>query len=237
MTSIQLLSDIHLEHMEDRGAAYLDALDPEGVDILVLAGDICSATMLPACLAAFAAAYPQVVYVLGNHEFYGSSFQAVRQICTQLPRNVHLLDNGERLLGGVHFVGGTLWFPDLPENERYAHRLSDFHHIQAFRSQVYGENRNAVRFLREMVRRDSVVVTHHLPTRLAIPKRFEASPLTRFFLCDMAGYGLHPKLWLFGHTHWHVDEKDEHGTRFLANPLGYPGQTDSGHIPKLVLQL
>jgi hypothetical protein len=237
MPSIQLLSDIHLEHMADQGEAYLDALDPEGVDILVLAGDICSHSLLPGSLRAFARAYPQVLYVLGNHEFYGSSFGAVRALCEGLPPNVHVLENGERTLDGVHFVGSTLWFPDLPENETYAHRLSDFKYIADFRSHVYEENERSIRYLQERVRSDSVVITHHLPTRLAIPERFEDSPLTRFFLCDMASYALHPRLWLFGHTHWHVDRTDGHGTRFLANPLGYPGQQDSGHIPKLVLAI
>ena len=37
---IQLLSDLHIEFHQDRGAAWIDTLDSTDVDVLILAGDI-----------------------------------------------------------------------------------------------------------------------------------------------------------------------------------------------------
>ena len=37
---LQIMSDLHLEMHADRGAEFIRELDPTGVDVLVLAGDI-----------------------------------------------------------------------------------------------------------------------------------------------------------------------------------------------------
>jgi predicted phosphodiesterase len=37
---IQLLSDLHFEFHADHGQSFVESLDPRGVDVLVLAGDI-----------------------------------------------------------------------------------------------------------------------------------------------------------------------------------------------------
>ena len=237
MPNVQLLSDIHLEFYKDRGRSYLDSLDCSGVDILVLAGDICSMDMLIEVFQDFSRKYPHVVYVAGNHELYGHSFQSFRNRAQKLPDNVYFLDNCSMELEGIHFVGTTLWFSRWQEMEQYTHRLSDFHHIEGFAEQVFEENRAAIAFLEREIRSDSVVVTHHLPTSKAVPKQFLGSPLTGFFLCDMSHLPIMPRIWMFGHTHWHVDVIGERGTRFLANPRGYPKQIDIEHVNKLVLSL
>ena len=237
MPTLQLLSDIHLEFFEaDDLMNYLDQLDGTGVDVLVLAGDICSLPLLPLVLGAFADAYAQVVAVMGNHELYGSDFETVRKAYSDLPSNVHLLDHSEIVVAGVHFVGGTLWFRDQAGNEQLAPRLNDFHQIKDFSSRVYDEQRATEACIRQYATPESVVVTHHLPTKAAVPPRFVGSELTRFFLCDMEEVEVSPRLWLFGHTHWHVDVTLG-ATRFVANPTGYRGNDDSGHIPRLLLEI
>ena len=102
-------------------------------------------------------------------------------------------------------------------------RLNDFRRIKDYDRWVFEENERDIHFLLETVDEEAIVITHHLPTVGAVPKRFIGSPLTGFFLCDMLSYELHPKIWIFGHTHWHVDFTDEAGTRFLANPFVPPG--------------
>ena len=43
MAAVQLLSDLHLEFLPPgKDLAWIEALDPEGVDVLILAGDICT---------------------------------------------------------------------------------------------------------------------------------------------------------------------------------------------------
>ena len=78
------------------------------LDVVVLAGDIAR----PAAAAAWALGFDRpVLYVIGNHEFYGGSLPEVR---AEFRRpfegsHVHLLDNDVLELGGVRFIGSTLW--------------------------------------------------------------------------------------------------------------------------------
>ena len=66
--NVQLLSDLHIEFHQDRGAAWIDALDPTDVDVLILAGDIAEVKdeLLGDVLREFTDRYPQVVFVPGE---------------------------------------------------------------------------------------------------------------------------------------------------------------------------
>ncbi|MGI9134126.1 MAG: metallophosphoesterase [Rhodoferax sp.] len=112
---IQLLSDLHLEvqpHWQPQCAP--------GADVLVLAGDIGSyqaGSLLQDSdfgLARFAPAHgwpTPVLFVPGNHEYDGLDFDAaharLRDTCARL--GLHWLERETLLLGGVRFVGTTLW--------------------------------------------------------------------------------------------------------------------------------
>jgi predicted phosphodiesterase len=48
---LQLLSDLHFEFHRDGGHAFVDSLDPTGIDVLVLEGDIAVADGIPTALA------------------------------------------------------------------------------------------------------------------------------------------------------------------------------------------
>ena len=39
---VRVYSDIHVEFMADMGNSFIKSLNPEGVDVLCLAGDICN---------------------------------------------------------------------------------------------------------------------------------------------------------------------------------------------------
>ncbi len=226
MPRLQLLSDIHLEHHADGGIGFLSSLETD-VDIMVLAGDICGASQLPNVLKWFGARFPQVLYVTGNHEYYGSDFATVHQRLEDIPTNVHWLQNKSIWLGGVHFCGTTLWFEDHSDLAPHKHRLNDYKMIGDFVPRVYAEHAAAVHFLSTAIRPYSVVITHHVPTSLAIPSRFRGSPLTGFFVSDMAHIPEVPRLWMFGHTHDSFDAVGPRGTRFLCNPTGYPHEKAS----------
>lgn len=99
---IHLLSDLHL------GYAPMD-LPQVQADLLVLAGDIHRPA---ATLEWLKDVEIPVVYVLGNHEFYGSSFSETYKILaqadTQLP-NLHWLQNSSLELNGIRILGTSLW--------------------------------------------------------------------------------------------------------------------------------
>ena len=73
---LQIMSDLHLEMHADGGAELIRDLDPTGVDVLVLAGDITMARHyenLESPFKALAQKYRHILYIPGNHEYYKSS--------------------------------------------------------------------------------------------------------------------------------------------------------------------
>jgi predicted phosphodiesterase len=117
---IALASDVHLEF----GPITLD--NTEGADVLVLAGDICVAKHFvdgrPTYLQHLAKEYrqffdhvcrefPQVVYIMGNHEHYsGDVAHTYNTLKYHLDYgNLHILEKETWKHMGHTFVGGTLW--------------------------------------------------------------------------------------------------------------------------------
>ena len=112
---IQLLSDLHLERQPDFAPR-----PAPGADVLVLAGDIGSYQRGSALsargdedfgLARFAHWPVPVLVVPGNHEYDALDFDAtharLRACCERL--GLLWLEREARVLGGVRFIGTTLW--------------------------------------------------------------------------------------------------------------------------------
>jgi Icc-related predicted phosphoesterase len=226
---LQLLSDLHFEFHRDAGRSLVDSLDPAGIDVLVLAGDICNAAAIPDALGLFCERYrhASVVYVHGNHEFYRTDRADVvartRQAVSD-NSNLVWLDCSSAELHGRRFLGAPLWFPDHPSIPRLKRSMSDFHEIRGFEGWVYAENERAIAFLRDALREGDIVITHHLPSRRSVSPRFVGHPLGHFFVCDVEPLiqERQPRLWLHGHTHDSV-HYDIGNTTVLCNPLGYVG--------------
>ncbi|MCJ7798467.1 MAG: metallophosphoesterase [Polaromonas sp.] len=122
--NIQLLSDLHLE-----SNPHFRARPLPGADLLVLAGDIGSyqdgsllgslgiedfglARFSPMPVADGGAAWPTpVLFIPGNHEYDGLDFDAtrlrLREVCARL--GLVWLEQETVVMGGVRFVGSTLW--------------------------------------------------------------------------------------------------------------------------------
>lgn len=226
MPELQVMSDLHFEHHRDSGVSFLESLDPEGVDALVLAGDICASAAIPWVLEAFCSKYPTVFYVPGNHEYYYTTRKDVRQSLKEASEkcpNLHWLDNGHVEWEGLRIVGGTMWFPRTPGADHHKGGMYDFHLIKGLESWVYKENQDFCEMLEEDLTTDSVVITHHLPSYRSVPPRFVGHPLNPFFVCDVEEVILRksPKLWIHGHTHSTADYQLG-DTRVVCNPFGYP---------------
>lgn len=244
MPAVQLLSDLHLEMHRDGGAGFLGALDPSGVDVLVLAGDICSADdgeALISTMGGFAGLYPRVIYVPGNHEFYGTTIAQAERGIAALPRafpNLTVLRAGTAVeIGGRRFLGGTLWFPDLPDNDRYAGWINDFRMILGgFVPWCHEQNAALRAWLRAELREGDIVVTHHLPAHGSVAARWRGNEANRFFVSDEEALirERRPALWMHGHTHEPCDYTLG-DTRIVCNPFGYPRETKAGFREKLIL--
>ena len=252
---VQVLSDLHLEH---------GGLVPEhqlGADVVVLAGDLAPYTKgLVAKLSEFWAAAPHIIYVLGNHEFYGTEIDDARarlaDECAEV--GVHLLDPGMVRIEGTCFVGATLW-TDLglygKADEIGAHRrlrqdISDFagairHHGRNFSTRESVRRHWAARhFIEEELARAElagervVVITHHAPSRRSIRRWFQGDPLNPAFASDLDRLieRYQPQLWVHGHMHDPVDEQLGK-TRLVANPAGYAHEWKQGFNPALCIDL
>jgi predicted phosphodiesterase len=241
---LQPMSDLHLEFHRDGGQAFLAALEPRA-EVLVLAGDIVplrSVGPARALLAGFAAKFPDVVYVPGNHEYYGTSparAEAVLEEAAAGIANLHVLNPGVVELHGTRFVGAPLWFPPTPDEELYRRFVSDFASIDDFVPWVHETHAAHLAFLEAEVRAGDVVVTHHLPHGRSVSPMFAGSPSNRFFVAAGAAPLVTNRLarvWIHGHTHTPCDYV-EAGTRVVCNPLGYPGERKPAFAQGLVVEL
>ncbi len=100
---IRVLSDLHLEFAVWTPPA-ADA------DVIVLAGDIHVGVRGLEWAREQFPSLP-IIYVTGNHEFYGGQMQqvsaALRATAERL--EIKLLDAGELVLDDTRFLGATLW--------------------------------------------------------------------------------------------------------------------------------
>lgn len=239
---LHLLSDLHLDTYPDLGHGFIDGLPRGEADVCVLAGDITTAKFkdgLEWVFAALLERYVHVVYVPGNHEYYGTD-PATAHRSIELARGdsgrIHTFEDPHvEEIDGKKFFGGTMWFRDRYDNEGFEHHVNDFCYIKGFKPWVYEqcdlfEQRLLQQAMsRPMVPDVDVVVTHHMPHALCVHPRWAKADSNRFFVCDMehAIGAVQPTLWLHGHTHYPVD-KMLLGTSIRCNPRGYPRERSFG---------
>lgn len=232
---LNILSDLHL------GFGALDRPQNDA-DVVILAGDISR----PREAVAWALRFERpVLYVPGNHEFYGSSVEAAADELQQLSAGtqVVVLDDAEVVIDGVRFLGSTLWsdFALFGEGEQKAAAIAearrsvrDFSRIlgAAPDRPVFTPEDAAARFGRHAAWLDqrlstphdgpTVVITHHAPSARSIHPRFADSLLNACFVSRAERLmGAHRvQLWVHGHTHDSFDYV-VNGTRVVCNPRGY----------------
>lgn len=130
-----ILSDLHVDVNRRRPLALPDPRPAH--DAVVIAGDVCQGIGegLRFIAGEGLNARP-VLYVAGNHEFYGRDRHAELEegrIAAAGLRNVHLLERDSVALGGVEVLGCTLWtdyaYAGIREQARAMHwaaqRLND----------------------------------------------------------------------------------------------------------------
>ena len=174
------MSDLHLEVHADGGAELIRELDPTGVDVLVLAGDITTARYygdLESVFKPLARKYRHILYVPGNHEYYKSSpgevARNLAKLTNALPRVV-IPENDTVVIDGQRFIAGTMWFRFDPTAEPNKRLMHDFLLIQDFERWVYEQNAAFVKVLAAHLKANDVVVTHHLPAFESVPGKVRA---------------------------------------------------------------
>jgi Icc-related predicted phosphoesterase len=134
---LYILSDLHTEFQRDRFVPPAEAV--RDADIIVLAGDIGTGTN-GMRWAAQAIMGKRIIYVAGNHEFYGHEWNELLVELRDLQSDlkVDFLENDVLHVGDVRFLGCTLWTdfnycgPDarLMAMQAAATGMNDYHSIK-----------------------------------------------------------------------------------------------------------
>lgn len=246
---IQILSDLHIEFQPFQ-------LRETEADVIVLAGDIhvgekgvkWAITNIP---------NKPVIYVLGNHEYYGHAYPRLVQKLKDvaLGTNVYVLENDAVAIAGVNFFGCTLWtdfqlFGD-PRIAGYeaTQKMTDFRRIRVnpshskFRSiDAAIVHRKSISWLQANLASHQseklVVLTHHAPSKKSVPLEYQAELLSAAYASHLDDLITDSQvtLWIHGHTHHSWDYKID-STRIICNPRGYPDEPNNSFDPELVIEI
>lgn len=245
---LQLASDLHLELLARTWPQERLVTAAPAADVLVLAGDVDRGLR---AIERFARWPVPVLYVAGNHEFYDQDWEQLRADLRRASAGtaVRFLDNDAVTLGGVRFLGSTLWTDYLsagrPRSEamRAAEEfLLDHRRIRTrgglfSAAQALDDHRRSRAWLARELSRDratpTVVITHHGPHPASIHPRFAGSPVNGAFVSDLTGLVELADLWLHGHVHDSFDYRVGR-CRVVTNPRGYAqNRRDAASVDEL----
>ncbi len=231
---IHLLSDLHNE---------FDPFIPETLncDVVILAGDIDLKTRgVEWARQSFSG---PVLYVPGNHEFYGGHLtHTLEKLRAAQDDRVRVLDRDEVVIAGVRFLGATMWTdftstgnPPIAAftaqnglNDFKKIRTADFRRIRP--ADLIAESSKTRDWLSAKLAEPfdgpTVVITHHAPSLRSLQDNPHAgghmdAAYANSWESLMGGDQV--ALWVHGHSHTAVDY-DMAGTRVVCNPRGYPGE-------------
>ena len=251
---LHILSDLHLS------CGPLD-VPANNADVVIAAGDIARPQQAVPWLVGLR---KPVLYVAGNHEFYGGSIAGTRAELKRLcaGTNVRLLDNDEAILDGVRFLGTTLWTDFLicgDDELRAAAMREACAFMNDFRIVRYGAKDERVftpadamalfhvnvQWLKRKVAEPhdgpTVVITHHAPSPKSIHPRYADSLLNACFASNAEELvkASRAKLWVHGHMHDSFDYRLGE-TRVVCNPRGYARDgvnENAAFNPRLVIKV
>jgi len=269
---IQIMSDLHLELFFPR---------PKGIGvqpgysvfecapsarILALLGDIglVSHGGLYEFLERQLHKYRHILFVMGNHEGYRSTYNHARQELQEFSSRMRAQRLSDPTLGTFIFLdqtrfdlsehvtvlGCTLWSAIPPASfEAVGRNLNDFHAVQHWTIEDHNNAHTAdldwltnecATIRAQEPHRRIIVLTHHAPTRhgTSAPK-YADSLVASAFATELTTHRVWASpilLWAFGHTHFNSDQV-LNGIRVVSNQRGYEGveASSSGFSPDFVV--
>ena len=240
---LQIASDIHREF------GHSPNVPDVGADVLVLAGDIGMADdETVEWLRGLSGRYEAVLYVPGNHEFYGKDLKVADSFMNGMSAygGYEWMNNQAVQVGERRFVGSPLWanFCHEPLSMFNAGRaINDFRRIRhgsglMTPAAMLDLHTEAVAFLTETVKPGDIVITHWPPTLMARNTGFPMDDIAKYFCADIPKVvaSTRPELWICGHTHYNVDFMFVE-TRILSNQGGYPHETIAGYDPGRIVEV
>jgi len=235
---IQVVSDLHLEFLSTDQSVELAHKISWGnsSNVLILAGDICSlADKSITNLYAFinlleSKGYSDIIYILGNHEYYGCSpievYGKINKLCKYRP-NLHVLENNFIQVQDITFFGTTLWFEENVDTSMMRYYMNDYRCIRSERSEDCFApdtwSKKAIKFIKSVPDDESkkVLITHHVPHSRFISEKYVGNEMNCFYLNEIGKFLDKFDLVTFGHSHESVDYQFSDRCHAISNPRGY----------------
>lgn len=246
---VLIVSDLHLEFWKEHTPVNIFRNSPEPKpDVVILAGDIHNGAKAVRWAAEMFAGI-QVIYVMGNHEAYGSSIeQTEKEILNECAKfeNVQFLNCNEFIFKNVRFLGCTLWTDfklfgaeklqeAMIESALY---VNDYNAIRlkakGYRklstndtAGIFSQHKNWLKSkLDETFDGKTVVITHMCPSFQSVHDRYKSSLASAAFSSNLEELVVKADYWIHGHTHDSYDYVIDK-CRVICNPCGYPFRTGS----------
>lgn len=232
-------------------------------DVLVFSGDIDRICLVHNFLIHAAEQNPNadVIFVPGNHEFYGEDdmHESLELLKSRLAGHsrIHVLSRGAVVIGDTRFLGATLWTDFSGEkseekrkeliNGAHIQKLMDYQKIK-YQGEKFSpansisEGEKDIAWLQQELDKPfdgkTVVVTHFCPIKSGRNKRFPLSPISHYFCLDLGWLikEFSPSVWIYGHTHYNFD-KVVGMTRLVSNQKGYPTEGVRKYNPDLLIEI
>lgn len=180
--------------------------------------------------------YIYVIFVCGNHEYYGSSIQGVHDLINEwveekdMDRFFFLHEELEQLyIENTIFVGSTLWYPDTnPDVYLLQNNINDFSQIQNFTPGVAAKQNKKIKsnFESRSSWENEIWIFHHLPSYQSVSSQYRNDRLNCYYVdpeMEKIIEQRQPNLVIHGHSHtpcrYQIGD-----TWVVSNPKGYGKQ-------------
>ena len=170
---IQIISDLHLEKINNNEINGLDYINPTG-DILILAGDIGSLykiNQLTFFFNSITSHFKYIIYVPGNNEYYTINGipklklhelnGILYNLCSKF-QNISILNNDSIIINNYLFIGSILF-------SNIDYKLPKFFRIYGMDSNLYNrKNENNIKYIKKMINIYETQYKQHIPKIIPI---------------------------------------------------------------------
>lgn len=198
-----------------------------------------------------------VIYVLGNHEYYGHSYPGLIGKAKEAAAGtaVHVLENSSVEIDGVRFHGATFWtnfelFGDARLTGFHCQQvMNDFKKIRKEPSyskiramDLAAIHNHSIAWLRRSLQASksglNVVISHHAPSLKSVHEMYSGDMTSAAYASNLETFitELQPDYWFHGHTHSSSDYEIGN-CRVICNPRGYKGEENIHFRPASTIVL
>ena len=158
----------------------------------------------------------------------------------KIRENIFLVNNCVKEISGVNLIFSTLW-SNISEEKRWViqQSLSDFKVIKykdhLFNVDDYNTlHKESLEFIQNALaiksNNKTIVVTHHAPTFVKYPEKYDNSKINEAFATNLTDLIQDSAIdyWIYGHHHSNIGEFQIGNTKLVTNQLGYVKYNENG---------